>query len=136
MNQNSIDAYNTIKENGLLSKRRMEVLSAIYEHKEATQNEILRHFRLKRPDIASGSVTTRFSELQRMGVIGVVRTKLDNITKNPCDVWGITGNLPAKLKKKLTTQKKYNLALDFMIKHNINLEFSALLDKIVEEKNK
>ena len=103
MNQNSIDAYNTIKANGLLSKRRMEVYEAIVKHGKLTQREAARYFAKTHPNNQMDSFTPRFAELHAMDVIHVTGSKKDSVTGHVVDIWTVTGNLPKKLPKKLTT---------------------------------
>ena len=136
ISQNSIDAYHTIINNGLLSKRRTEVYKLIALHGAQTQNEVFRRALVDNPNTLQNSFNPRFAELERLGVISVVGSKKDEVSGMTCSLWESTGNLPSKVKKSLTMTEKYHLALDFMSEKNILMEFSTLLDNEVKEKNK
>jgi hypothetical protein len=97
--QTSIEAYNAIKENGLLGNLQFQVYDAIYNYGPSTQQEIcVSRF----PDTQARNIMPRFAELARMGVISCVGTRPCQITKRECMVWEITGNLPVKQEKKKT----------------------------------
>jgi hypothetical protein len=93
--QTSIDCFNKIKENGLLSKRRLEVYEAIFKNAPCTTNEALR-------DINSGShgVGSRTSELRDLGVIYEKRQRKCSITGMNVIEWDLTDKLPSKLQTK------------------------------------
>jgi len=98
--QTSIDAYNEILFNGLLSKRRWEVYNFLYQNGPLTAEEIRVALC---PNLGNG-ITPRLSELKALGVIVEVGTK-----KNPSGMeailWDVTGNLPIALPKKEKTYK-------------------------------
>ena len=91
--QTSIDCYNQIKNNGLLSKRRLEVYEAIFKNAPCTTNEALK-------DIYSGShgVGSRTTELRELGVIYERQTRKCNVTGRVVIEWDLTGNLPKNTK--------------------------------------
>lgn len=99
MRQTSATAYNEIKNSGLLSKRRFEVYQALYLYGPMTANELIRHFKVHRPEGNQTSYNARFSELERMGVIKEVGTKKDDVSGNECILWDCTDALPGKLVK-------------------------------------
>ena len=91
--QTSIDCYNEIKSNGLLSKRRLEVYEAILKNAPCTTNEALK-------DIYSGShgVGSRTTELRDLGVIYEKGIKKCNVTGRNVIEWDLTDKLPNNTK--------------------------------------
>jgi len=87
--QTSIDCFNKIKANGLLSKRRLDVYEAIFKNAPCTTNEALK-------DIYSGShgVGSRTSELRDLGVIYEKRQRKCTITGMNVIEWDLTDKLP------------------------------------------
>lgn len=119
MRSTSIKAYNEIKENGLLSKRRFEVYDYLYHHGAKTQNEVARYYQKLYPNAGARSWGARFAELKELGVIKEVGTKADSVSGHTTILWDVTENLPANLPPKKT-------------KHQNIIE---LLDELAEEKN-
>ena len=99
--QTSIDCYNEIKANGLLSKRRMEVYEAIFKNAPCTTNEALK-------DIYSGShgVGSRTTELRDSGVIYETRERPCRVTGRNVIEWDLTDRLPISIKKYNKTKKQ------------------------------
>lgn len=93
--QTSIEAYNTIKENGLLSKRRWEVYQTLYEHGPLSQVETSFSLRGK----LDWGINPRFSELKKMGLIIEVGKTIDPRTGQTVLLWDVTSNLPKKFEK-------------------------------------
>ena len=98
MNPNSIDTYNKIKSNGLLSGRRFEVFECIQHWGPITASNVLDRLGLKTNN--SG----RFTELNEMGVIKPYGIK-QNAAGHPETLWVTTGQLPTKLESEPTTLK-------------------------------
>ena len=98
--QTSIDCYNEIKANGLLSKRRLEVYEAIFKAAPCTTNEALMF-------IHSGShgVGSRTTELRELGVIYEKGVKKCLVTGRNVIEWDLTDNLPKDIKLKTNTKK-------------------------------
>ena len=80
--QTSIDCYNKIREEGLLSNMRLIVLNAILENAPCTTSEALQN--TKRKSIGFGS---RFTELRNLGVIKEVGTKKCTVTGRTVIEW-------------------------------------------------
>lgn len=91
----SIDAFVQIQREGLLSKRRFEVYFVLYHYGPLTQNETSKLVM----DASQRSITPRFAELERSGVIEVVGKKLCNITGRRVTLWDVTASIPRKIKK-------------------------------------
>ena len=98
--QTSIDCFNEIRENGLLSGRRLEVYEAILKNAPCTTNEALQ-------DVYSGShgVGSRTTELRDVGVIYEKGEKKCSITGRNVIEWDLTDRLPVNLKKTNKTKK-------------------------------
>ena len=97
--ETSIEAFNKIKENGLLSVRRMQVYEVLFHDGPLTQNEA--HKLLWKLGIRTEkqSITPRFNELYQVGVIKEVGKKVCSVTGNNCILWDVTKNLPVKFEK-------------------------------------
>jgi len=106
MRQTSIDTYHTILNNGMLSKRRQEVYEEIYQNGPKSIADVRQKFRNINPEMSDSSVSTRFSELERLGVIQEVGKKKDERTGNECTLWDVTSNLPIKFEKEKTKKEK------------------------------
>lgn len=91
----SIDAYNTIKSNGLLSKRKWEVYTCLYEHGPLTQREATDLLKAE-----GSSITPRFAELERLGVIAGVGQKISS-TGMTVDLYDVTDRIPFKAEKSI-----------------------------------
>lgn len=101
--QTSIDAYNTIKENGLLSYLRFQVYEALYMSGPMTAQETwhyLRNVSAMNGDARINGITPRFSELERLGVIKENLIRPCNISGRNVTEWIVTNSLPSKLEKK------------------------------------
>jgi DNA-binding MarR family transcriptional regulator len=94
MRSTSINVYKQIEAEGLLSKRRFEVYRAIYNKGPMTQNETLHYL-----NAPQSSITPRFAELERMGVIKAIGERSCSITGRVVLVWQTTNNLPVKYEK-------------------------------------
>tara|TARA_R110000765_G_scaffold288000_1_gene384349 strand:- start:791 stop:1204 length:414 start_codon:yes stop_codon:yes gene_type:complete len=99
--QTSIDCYNEIKANGLLSKRRLEVYEAILKNAPCTSNEALE-------DVYSGShgIGSRTSELRGLGVIYEKGIRKCRVTGRNVIEWDLTDSLPINFKNNNKTKKQ------------------------------
>lgn len=97
----SREAYNEIKENGLLSERRMQVYDLLFKNGFSTGSELAKLYKEKysRETPNQSNVLTRLGELLDMDVAYEVRTQKCSVTGRNVIVWGVTGNLPIKLEK-------------------------------------
>ena len=102
----SIETYQTIVNNGLLSKRRLEVYQLLYNMGPMTANEVIRWYRNKYPEANQTGFNARFSELEEIGVIAVIGSKKDEISGNKCMIWSTTNAIPKKLSKSSTKKEK------------------------------
>ena len=100
--QTSIATYNHIKDNGILSKRRWEVYSLLFQHGPATCTEIW-----KKHGGLQHSITPRLAELEVRGFIYEVGKRPCTFTGQNCIVWDVTDRKdPLEVVKKATTKER------------------------------
>ena len=105
--QTSIDCYNKIKEEGLLSKRRLQVYESIYNSAPCTASEVFKEKNLKT------NQSGRFTELRDLGVIYEKGERICSITGRNVIEWDLTDRLPVNVKNTNKTKKdKINDALN------------------------
>lgn len=92
MRQTSLEAYEAIKRSGLLRGLFVAVYGVLYEHGPLTAGETAKRI----PGHQLNSISPRFAELQRRGVIQPVGTRLCTVTGQNAIIWDVTANLPAK----------------------------------------
>ena len=111
MRQTSIDCYNQIKEQGLLSNMRFKVYEAILKKAPCTSGEAFATMTTKENQISQSRA--RFTELRNLGVIYEKGEKQCSITGRNVIEWDLTDRLPVNLKNpNKTKQQKKNLALN------------------------
>ncbi len=90
--QTSIEAYQTIRESGLLSRRRLEAYDILFNHGPMTAQEL---------DRKAGSVGLwkRLSELEAVGVVATVGERDCKVTNMNAILWDVTDKLPIKFEK-------------------------------------
>jgi len=109
--QTSIDCYNQIKTEGLLSKMRFKVYEAILKKAPCTSAEVLSTMLSKNSAITSSRA--RFTELRELGVIYEVQNRQCTITGRTSIEWDLTDRLPISVKNTKKTKKhRINDALD------------------------
>ena len=101
--QTSIDCYNQIKEQGLLSKRRLEVYEALLSTAPCTSSEAIRN---AKTTFGVFGVSSRFTELRDLGVIYEKGEKKCSITGRNVIEWDLTDRLPVKIKNPNKTKKQ------------------------------
>ena len=106
--QTSIECYNQIKADGLLSKMRFEVFSALLSMgKPSTTREVYETMNVLKQE------ATRFTELRKLGVIYEVQNRKCTITGRTSIEWDLTDKLPVDFKSSnKTKQQKKNAALN------------------------
>ena len=102
--QTSIDCYNQIKAEGLLSKRRLEVYEAIFKSAPCTSAEAMQG-RLNSTNVLSQS-RARFTELRELDVIYEKGDKVCGVTGRKAIVWDLTDRLPVKENKPITAKQQ------------------------------
>jgi hypothetical protein len=105
--QTSIDCYNKIKQEGLLSKRRLQVYESVLINAPCTASEVFNEKNLKT------NQSGRFTELRDLGVIYEKGERLCSVTGRNVIEWDLTDRLPINVKKSNKTKKhKINDALN------------------------
>ena len=111
--QTSIDCYNKIKSEGLLSKMRLKVYEAILRKAPCTSGEAFATMTTKENQISQSRA--RFTELRELGVIYEVRNRKCTITSMNVIEWDLTDRLPVNVKNTNKTKKqKINDALNLL----------------------
>jgi len=98
-------AYKTIIENGLLSKRRLEVYQILLKYGPLTAYEIVEKARTKYPSANQTGFNARLSELREMGVVEKDGEKLNKISGHNNIIWKLNDKLPKKLENKKSKDK-------------------------------
>ena len=99
----SIDCFNQIKQEGLLSKMRFKVYEAILNNAPCTSAEVLSTMLSKNSAITSSRA--RFTELRELGVIYEVQNRKCAITGRTSIEWDLTDRLPINIKNSNKTKK-------------------------------
>jgi len=99
--QTSIDCFKQIQAQGLLSKRRLEVLETILQSAPCTSSEAITNAKVK---FGVFGVSSRFTELRDLGVIYEKGIKKCTVTGRNVIEWDLTDRLP--IDKKVTTITK------------------------------
>jgi hypothetical protein len=100
--QTSIDCYNKIKSEGLLSKRRLEVYEALLSTAPCTSSEAIRN---AKTTFGVFGVSSRFTELRDLGVIYEKDVRPCKVTGRNVIEWDLTDRLPVNVKSSNTTKK-------------------------------
>lgn len=103
----SIEAYNTIKENGLLGKRQWQVYEILFEYGPLTGGEVFKYMKLKYGlDVPTNSnTTTRLGELRAMGSAEEIGERECSVSGQLVNLWDVTDRLPIRRNKKTTKIK-------------------------------
>jgi hypothetical protein len=140
INQNSLDAFNHIKKNGLLSDKRLKVYQIfVHNPNGLTGSEVSDIYKKNYPSSQhSETIRNRITELRDMGVLDEVGNVPCKFTKRTVMKYKVNTNMPTKL----VVKKSLNTNIDEIIsdlKRVWDLTTTAELDKravIREIKNK
>ena len=113
----SIDAYLTIKENGLLNKNQQQVYETLFNKGSMTCSEVLQYLNLQT------NQSGRFTELKEKGVIKEVGKRECRVTGHRVYLWDVTSELPKTKRQRSKKHLKQDGAK--VIKH---IKETALLD--------
>ena len=102
--QTSIDCFNEIKANGLLSKTRLQVYLAILKNAPCSSGEAFATMTTKENQISQSRA--RFTELRRLGVIYEKGIRKCRVTGRNVIEWDLTDRLPINFKKNYKTKKQ------------------------------
>jgi len=111
--QTSIDCYNQIKSEGLLSKRRWEIYDIVFNHGPMTSNETFDYSSLKGVDGYRHNANARMTELRDVGVVQELGTTTCSKTNRTVILWDVTSNLPVKAIKP-TKKHRTELTIDYL----------------------
>lgn len=107
INQNSMDAFNYIKKNGLLSDKRLKVYHIFVTNPEGlTGSEVSDIYKKNYPSSQhSETIRNRITELKDSGVLDEVGNVVCQFTKRNVMKYKVNGKMPTKLvpKKSLNT---------------------------------
>jgi hypothetical protein len=92
----SIEAYQAILSEGLLSRLRWFVYDLLYHHGPMTGNQLIDRVKTRKN---TGAFNTRLSELRDLGVVYEVGEVKDPITGRQVILWDVTEKLPKKVEK-------------------------------------
>jgi len=92
----SIEAYNKIRQEGLLSKLRLLVYEALFNYGPMTQRETYESLVRRGHDIREYSIRPRFVEMIDMEVIKETGTRLCKFSQTNSIEYDVTSNLPKK----------------------------------------
>lgn len=99
--------YKQIQKEGLLSDRRWQVYSTLFEIGPATAAEISLKDQGSFTNPAKGDNShARLSELKLMGCVEEVGEKVCSVTGRQVILWDVTSNLPVKFEPKASRAKK------------------------------
>lgn len=106
----SIDCYNQIKSEGLLSEMRFKVFEALYNlNKPSTTREVYATMPVSKQE------ATRFTELRNLGVIYEKTTRKCSISGRTAIELDLTDNLPDKaLLKKIKKPNNLKKCIEFI----------------------
>lgn len=121
--ETSIETFNKIRDEGLLSEMRMKVYECIYLNAPITASEVFEKLNLKT------NQSGRFTELKELGVIKEVGTRRCNVTGNHVYEWDVTNTLPADLKKKSFKDRKQEI-LDLIRKLPYGSDIAVIYRKV------
>lgn len=99
--ETSIEAFNQIKDDGLLSQNRLRVYSIIYKYGPLTGAQVAALYYSKHGRTsASETIRNRITELRNFGVVKETGKTIDEHTGMKVLVWDVTSKLPIKLETK------------------------------------
>ena len=133
--QTSIDCYNQIKIDGLLSKMRFKVYEAIFLNPKQTAGELSQFLNSTGVKIRHGSVNGRLTELRELSVIYEKDVRPCKVTGRNVIEWDLTDRLPVSIKNPNKTKKqRLNSALNLLRELYKNKDISTDEDwKIVAD---
>lgn len=108
--QTSIQAYRTIEANGLLSKRRFQVYSALFHGGPLTAAELAHKIPGYKSESVGFNIHARLCELRARECVIELGEKKCSLTGNNVILWDVTEKLPTESKqKKLSLKQKIKI---------------------------
>jgi len=122
--QTSIDAYNTIKKNGLLKKRKWQIYSVLYDIGPATGGEVFEEMKKRYSTTipTNSNTTTRLGELRNDGTVMELGKKVCSISNQNVTLWDVTDGLPIKSEKKKTKDQIIKELKEEIVQLNAKIE--------------
>jgi hypothetical protein len=112
----SIIAYHKIKENNLLSKKRMEVYEALIKFGPCSSGELIKYAKLQKDGIPV-QARARLNELEERKVAEVIETRPCKITGNKVKIYRVIDALPVNPQRPEKIRPKgYVKCVEYMIK--------------------
>lgn len=128
--ETSIEAYNHIKNNGLLSKRKMQVYDYLYKNGPATGMDVTDALSNGKDH---GSYSTRLSELREAGVVKECGKVKSNHSTHEVILWDVTSKKdPIKPVKKKTKVQLLNQEIE-ELKSEVNRLSKKLKDNGISD---
>lgn len=116
----SAAAYKTIRDNGLLSRRRWQVYKILYKFGPLTGNEIAVIFKknfMPATRVQNQlSMTTRLAELRELGAVREIGKRICSVSGMTVILWDVTDCLPSKKDRKKESLNKVRTARDRYMK--------------------
>lgn len=100
----SLETYKSIQDSGVLSARRLEVYKALMDSGPSTASELWE--RMGKRSSQHNPVSPRLNELREMGAICEAEQRDCLITGRLAIVWEVTGRMPEKLEKRITSKQR------------------------------
>ena len=106
--ETSIETYNQIKAEGLLSERRLQVYEILYEHGPMTGSQVSKIFHQKHTGTTlSETVRNRITELIERGVVKEMpETVICPFSKRRVLQFDVTSGLPTEPQKQITRKER------------------------------
>lgn len=94
----SIRTYQEIRDRGLLSEKRLQIYSILFEKGPLTYNEIFKILQGYSP-IASANIGARLNEMREMGCVVECGERICSVTGMNVILWDVTEKLPKDYQK-------------------------------------
>lgn len=107
-------AYDQIKKDGLLPKKRFECYEVLFFNGNLTSAEVFKILNKDKPNAAITSSRSRFTELRDMGCIAEFGTKICTVTGKEAIAWEVTPNIPNELPKKMSRENKKSILMELI----------------------
>lgn len=137
VNKTSLEAYQEIIRNGLLSKRRLQVYDIIFNHQPLTGSQVATVFKSQNSlNTNSENIRNRITELKEMGVVEECGYSVDPVTNMTVLNFKTTNKLPKKLIRKASKRQKVDFILsevDVLYKNRSTSKYTKIaLIKIIK----
>ena len=97
--QTSIEAYHIIERQGLLSRRRWQVYSTLFQNGPITATQIADQMPGYKSPSKGNNVHARLCEMREMGCVEEIGETVCPLTKMRVILWDVTDQIPRKFNK-------------------------------------